>query len=147
MRRWTKTALLRKGTNHVAATIPQPNDYSISVRWGKVVRFEVFMRHRSPLMYVDLSSVPAGSSILAACLVVVMAADKVLDDHDPSKKPTMWVVEPCNRPWEEYEVNAFEYPRGASDWTWPVQCPSRHRAGKRHVLQDRAVARSPLDAR
>jgi hypothetical protein len=251
--RWAKTALLRKGTNHVAATIPQPNDYSISARWGKVVRFEVFMyrphdgesvfvdnvrltteklpppgktrftvagsdlvlegkssadavialgkkwkdrwskpesrtleqveadfreqyealkkkhpravlavlrdgekgydpahpdkvyagwkdaywtshgpdgdyvqraenrgrsasqevfmRHRSPLMYVDLSSVPAGSSVLAARLVVVRANDKVPADHDPSKKPTMWVVEPCNRPWEEHEVNAFEYAR------------------------------------
>jgi hypothetical protein len=251
--RWTKTALLREGTNHVAATIPQPNDYSISAKWGKVVRFEVFMyrphdgesvfvdnvrltteklpppgktkftvagtdlvlegkssadavielgkrlkdrwskpvprtleqveadfrdhyealkkqhpravlavlrdgekgydpahpdrvyagwkdaywsshgpdgayveraenrgrsashevfmRHRSPLMYVDLSSVPAGSSILAARLVVVRANDKVPDDHDPGKKPTMWVVEPCNRPWQEYEVNAFEYAR------------------------------------
>jgi hypothetical protein len=35
----------------------------------------------------------------------------------------MWVVEPCNRPWEEYEVNAFEYARdkfwkdvGGMDW-------------------------------
>ena len=27
----------------------------------------------------------------------------------------MWVVEPCNRPWEEYEVNAFEY---AKDKFW-----------------------------
>ena len=23
----------------------------------------------------------------------------------------MWVVEPCNRAWEEYEVNAFQYAR------------------------------------
>ena len=23
----------------------------------------------------------------------------------------MWVVEPCNRPWEENEVNAYEYAR------------------------------------
>jgi hypothetical protein len=62
-------------------------------------------------MYVDLSSVPPGSSVLAARLVVVRANDKVSDEHDSSKKPTMWVVEPCNRPWEEYEVNAFEYAR------------------------------------
>ena len=47
----------------------------------------------SPLMRVDLSSIPTGSSILAeARLVVVRASDKVLDDHDPTKKPTMWVV-------------------------------------------------------
>ena len=27
----------------------------------------------------------------------------------------MWAVEPCNRPWEEYEVNAFEF---AKDKFW-----------------------------
>jgi hypothetical protein len=27
----------------------------------------------------------------------------------------MWVAEPCNRPWEEYEVNAYEY---AKDKFW-----------------------------
>ncbi len=273
--RWTKTAFLRKGINHVAGTVPGPNDYSINAKWGKVVRFEiflyrphdgesvfvdnirltteklpapektrftlagtdrilegkssadavielgkklkdgwskpepktlaqveadfrerydelrkkhprtvlavlrdgekgydpahpekeyagwkdaywsshgpdtayeqraenrgkaasqeVFMRHRSPLMRVDLSSIPAGSSILAARLVIVRANDKVLDDHDPTKKPTMWVVEPCNRPWEEYEVNTFEYAKdkfwqevGGMAWTgddpdfWPT---------------------------
>ena len=79
---------------------------------GEAATHEVFMRHRSPLMRVDLSSVPAGSTVLAARLVIVRANDKVSDDHDPSKKPTMWVVEPCNRPWHEYEVNAFEYARG-----------------------------------
>src|SRR5262249_37350173 len=66
---------------------------------GKSATHEVFMRHRSPLMRVDLSSVPAGSTVLAARLVIVRANDKVLDDHDPAKKPTLWVVEPCNRPW------------------------------------------------
>jgi hypothetical protein len=78
---------------------------------GKAATHEVFMRHRSPLMLVDLSSVPAGSTVLAARLVIVRANDKASDDHDPAKKPTMWVAEPCNRPWEEYEVNAFEYAR------------------------------------
>jgi hypothetical protein len=73
------------------------------------------MRHRSPLMRVDLSSIPAGANILAAKLLIVRANEKVQDDHDPQKKPTMWVVEPCNRPWEEYEVNAFEY---AKDKFW-----------------------------
>ena len=24
----------------------------------------------------------------------------------------MWVVEPCNRPWVEQEVNAFQYAKG-----------------------------------
>jgi hypothetical protein len=72
---------------------------------------EIFMRHRSPLMRVDLSSIPTGSQILAARLIVVRATDKVTDDRDPRKNPTMWVVEPCNRPWEEHEVNAFQYAR------------------------------------
>jgi hypothetical protein len=273
--RWTKTAFLRPGTNRVAASIPQPNQYAISARWGKVVRFEVFMyrprdgesifldnirlttrntvppprktqftvagtdwvlsgvssaeavialgkklkdrwtrplprtvtqieeefrarytelkkkhpravlailrdgergydparpdraypgwqdaywsshgpdgayvqrannqgksathevfmRHRSPLMRVDLSSIPAGSKILAARLLLVRAGDRFPADHNPEKKPTMWVVEPCNRPWKEYEVNAFEYARdrfwkevGGMHWGedpdfWPV---------------------------
>lgn len=255
--RWTKTAFLRPGTNHVAASIPQPNDYAIHAKWGPLVRFEifmyqpradesiyvdnirlskeklsppvpvpftlagtdhvltgkssaeavialgkkrkerwtppeartieqveadykarhaelrkkhpravlavlrdgekgydptrpdqvyagwtdaywnshgpdgafvqraenrgksasheVFMRHRSPLMRVELSSIPTGSNILAARLILIRANDKFLDDHNPIKKPTMWVVEPCNRPWKEYEVNAFEY---AHDKFW-----------------------------
>jgi hypothetical protein len=75
------------------------------------VTHEIFMRHRSPLMRVDLSSIPRGSSILAARLIVVRATDTVADDRDPRKNPTMWVVEPCNRPWEEHEVNAFQYAR------------------------------------
>jgi hypothetical protein len=79
---------------------------------GKAESHEVFMRHRSPLMQVDLSSLPTGAKILAAQLVITRANDKYLDDHNPDKKATMWVVEPCNRPWNEYEVNAFEYAKG-----------------------------------
>jgi len=73
---------------------------------------EIFMRHRSPLMRVDLSSIPTGSRILAARLIVVRAT---VDGRDARNNPTMWVVEPCNRPWEEYEVNAFQY---AKDKFW-----------------------------
>src|SRR5207253_1632352 len=65
---------------------------------GKNASHEIFMRHRSPLMRVDLASIPTGSAILAAQLVIVRANEKFLDDHNPEKKPTMWVVEPCNRP-------------------------------------------------
>jgi hypothetical protein len=82
---------------------------------GRDASHEVFMRHRSPLMRVDLASIPPGSNVLAAQLVIVRTSDKVLDDHDPGKRPTMWVVEPCNRPWDEYEVNAFQY---AKDRFW-----------------------------
>jgi hypothetical protein len=78
---------------------------------GRAETQEIFMRHRSPLMRVDLATIPTGSQILAARLIVVRARN----DRDPRKNPTMWVVEPCNRPWEEYEVNAFQY---AKDKFW-----------------------------
>ncbi len=82
---------------------------------GRNASHEIFMRHRSPLMRVDLGSIPAGSNVLAAQLVIVRTTDKVRDDHDPGRRPNMWVVQPCNRPWEEYEVNAFQY---AEDKFW-----------------------------
>jgi hypothetical protein len=75
---------------------------------------EVFMRHRSPLMRVDLAGIPRRANILAAELVIVRSGD-IPKDHDAEKQPTMWVAEPCNRPWEEYEVNAYEY---AKDKFW-----------------------------
>jgi hypothetical protein len=78
---------------------------------GREATHEIFMRHRSPLMRVDLATIPIGSNVLAARLVIVKTSDKVLDDHDPGRRPSMWVVEPCNRPWDEYEVNAFQYAR------------------------------------
>jgi hypothetical protein len=77
---------------------------------GKDATHEMFMRHRSPLMRVDLSSIPAGSDILAAELVIVRARAH-LKEHDPYTRPTMWVCEACNRPWEEYEVNTYEHSR------------------------------------
>src|SRR4029077_18897677 len=76
---------------------------------------EIFMRHRSPLMRVDLKSIPPGSNILAAQFVLVRAREKSLELNNPEKQPSMWVAQPCNRPWEEYEVNAFQY---AKDKFW-----------------------------
>jgi hypothetical protein len=75
---------------------------------GRAETEEIFMRHRSPLMRVDLSSIPADSQILAARLIVVRAT---VDGRDALNNPTMWVVEPCNRAWEEQEVNTFQYAR------------------------------------
>lgn len=75
---------------------------------------EVFMRHRSPLMRVDFSSIPAGSEILSARLMLVRTGEG-LGEHNPEKNPTMWVVEPCTRPWVEQEANAFEF---AKDKFW-----------------------------
>lgn len=81
---------------------------------GKDGAQEIFMRHRSPLMRVDLASIPAGSKVLAAQLLIVRARP-VSKDHDPYEKPTMWVAEACNRPWEEHEVNAYQF---AKDKFW-----------------------------
>jgi hypothetical protein len=81
---------------------------------GKDGRQEIFMRHRSPLMRIDFSSIPTGAKVHAAELVVVRSGD-VAKDHNPYLKPTMWVAEPCNRPWEEYEVNAYQF---AKDKFW-----------------------------
>jgi hypothetical protein len=86
---------------------------SRAVNSGKSASHEVFMRHRSRMMRVDLSSISTGSEILAARLLIVRANDA--GNEKVEKNPTMWVVEPCNRPWEEYEVNAFEY---AKDKFW-----------------------------
>jgi hypothetical protein len=80
--------------------------------FGKSASQEIFMRHRSPLMRIDLSAVPAGTKILAAKLIIVRANDFYDKERDPRKNPNMWVAEACNRPWEEYEVNAYEYARG-----------------------------------
>jgi hypothetical protein len=65
------------------------------------------------MMRVDLSSIPPGSGILAARLIMVRATDT--SNEKVEKNSSMWVMEPCNRPWEEDEVNAFEY---AKDKFW-----------------------------
>ena len=79
---------------------------------GKAETMEAALRLRPALMRVDLSSIPAGARLLAARLVLVRA-------HPPAKdwntKPTMFVAEPCNRPWQEFEMNSFEY---AKDKFW-----------------------------
>jgi hypothetical protein len=82
---------------------------------GRRETAEMFMRHRSPLHRVDLSSIPKGSAILAARLIICQAGELTSKEHNPLEKPTMWVAEPCNRPWVETEVNAYEY---AKDKFW-----------------------------
>jgi hypothetical protein len=82
---------------------------------GKRETAEMFMRHRSPLHRVELSSIPKGSVILAAKLLICRAGDPPDAEHDPATHPTMWVAEPCNRPWVETEVSAYEY---AKDKFW-----------------------------
>jgi hypothetical protein len=82
-----------------------------SSNMGKSPSHELFMRHRSPLMKVDLSSIPPGSQILTAIFLVVRAGESKSKQHS-YEQPNMWVVEPCNRPWNEYEVNGYEYAKG-----------------------------------
>ncbi len=86
-----------------------------ATNYGKSETQEIFMRHRSPLMRVDLSSIPAGSHIFAARLIIVRASTEYDKERNPETNPNMWVAEPCNRPWQEYEVNAYEY---AKDKFW-----------------------------
>ena len=73
--------------------------------WGSL---EAFMRHRGLMARADFSSIPAGAKVLAAQLVLVRTAAL-------AKKANMYVVEPCNRPWVEKEINGYEY---AKDQYW-----------------------------
>jgi hypothetical protein len=76
---------------------------------GKNETLEVFMRHRALLAQADLSSIPQGSTILAAQLVLNRVPNA---SRDATKEPTMWVAEPCMRDWNEYEVNCYQYAAG-----------------------------------
>jgi hypothetical protein len=84
---------------------------SNSKGWGWL---ECFMRHRSLILQADFSSIPKGSEILASRLILTRNGPV-----DPAKsgcfKANMWVAEPCNRPWVETEVNAYQY---ANDKFW-----------------------------
>ena len=53
-------------------------------------------------------------AIPPARLIIIRDHDKPVKEHN-AQQPNLWVVEPCNRPWEEYEVNAYEY---AKDRFW-----------------------------
>jgi len=94
---------------------PDGMTFERSQNFGGSASNEIFMRHRSPLMRVDLSSLPKGAKILAARLIVARADMEFPKDHNLETKPTMWAVEPCARPWVEGEVNAYEW---AKDRFW-----------------------------
>jgi len=79
---------------------------------GKRGAIETCFRNRPGLLRCDLSSIPKGAQILAARLIVVRSSE--IGDGWKTK-PTMFVVEPCNLPWNEVEVNVFEY---AHDKFW-----------------------------
>ncbi|MBI3858368.1 MAG: DNRLRE domain-containing protein [Planctomycetes bacterium] len=106
--------ILRDGENgfegwkdtHISSHGPDgPNDWRTRSH-GKLESIEAFMRHRSVLMKVELGSLPAGSRILAARLLLTRTDAKL-----PSK-PNFWIAEPCMRPWVEDEANGYEYAKG-----------------------------------
>ena len=71
--------------------------------WGNL---ELFMRHRSQMMRIDLSCVPKGAKILAVRLLLVASYGEL------ATKPNMFVAEACNRPWADGEVNCYRYAKG-----------------------------------
>jgi len=70
------------------------------------------LRGRPPLLRCDLSSIPRGSKVLAARLLVVRSTP-LPKDWD-NRRP-YFVAEFCNRAWKEAELNMFEY---AKDHFW-----------------------------
>ena len=73
---------------------------------------ELFMRHRSQMYEIDLTSLPTGAHILAARFVLSLV-DLRYDSKDWTiNRPNMWAAEPCARPWVEKEVNCYEYAKG-----------------------------------
>lgn len=97
---------------HVNGHGPDSNTEERVRNTGKSPGQELFMRHRSGMFRVDLSSIPQGAEVLAAKLVIVRGTTQYDDGRNPEKDPNLWVAEPCNRPWVENEVNAYEYARG-----------------------------------
>jgi len=73
---------------------------------GRREEIETCFRNRPGFLRCDLSGIPRGAEILAARLIVVRAVE--IGDGWKTK-PAMFVAEPCNRPWNEYDVNVFEY--------------------------------------
>jgi hypothetical protein len=97
---------------HINSHGPDGNYVERAHNRGKAATQEIFMRHRSALMRVDLSSIPQGAEILSSRLIIVRASSGKMNSPE---QPNVWVAEPCNRPWDEYEVNAFQY---AKDKFW-----------------------------
>ncbi len=79
---------------------------------GKSEQVESCLRLRPSMRRIDLSSIPVGARVLAARLLLVRASPP---GKGWDEKPTLFVAEPCNRPWEEYEMTSFEY---AKDKFW-----------------------------
>jgi hypothetical protein len=100
---------------HIDSHGPDTNLQARSGNSGSRETNEVFMRHRSMLLRVNLSSIPKGATIHAARFILVAADQEFEKGRDPRVDANLWVAEPCNRPWVESEVNAYEY---AKDKFW-----------------------------
>jgi hypothetical protein len=100
---------------HINSHGPDTNTEGRAKNSGKSETGEAFMRHRSLIMKADLSSIPKGSTVLAARFILVAADAQFEKGRDPRVDANLWVAEPCNRPWVENEVNAYEY---AKDKFW-----------------------------
>jgi hypothetical protein len=75
-------------------------------------RMSVSLRGRPVMLRVDLASIPQGSRILAARLLLVRQWPT---EKEWPMRPSLFIAEFCNRPWKEKEVNTFQY---AKDRFW-----------------------------
>jgi hypothetical protein len=87
---------------------PNANQLELVRNLAGSERMEVTFRGRPALMRLDFSSIPKGSAILAAQLVLVRAGSL---PKDWDNRRTYFVAEFCNRPWKETEASTFEYAR------------------------------------
>jgi hypothetical protein len=99
---------------HLESHGPDTNTFWRAKKYGGDGTGEAFMRHRSLLLKADLSVIPARSEILAARLILARAS-KLDPERNPTTTPSMWAAEACNRPWDELEVNGYQY---AKDKFW-----------------------------
>jgi beta-lactamase regulating signal transducer with metallopeptidase domain len=92
---------------------------------GRNITSQLSVRRSCPLLKVDLSSIPCGSQILMARLLLVKHTGPDPRKQDPKKdaaspfKPTLFAAEPCNRDWDEDVCNAVEYAEGKF---WQESC-------------------------
>lgn len=101
------------------------NNVTAQKQPGKYPTYEIFLWRRCPVMRAELSTIPRGSTILAARFILTRAAPPqpaITPPNSPQTspfKPTMLVAQPCNRAWKETEMNGFQY---ANDMFWKEIC-------------------------
>src|SRR5262245_56503115 len=81
--RWTKTVLCRAGKNEMIASLRQPNEYSISARFGKVVRFEIFMyepRNGESIFVDNIRLSAEKEATIPAVRFAVVGSDRTVAD-------------------------------------------------------------------